>query len=105
MAACASSRSTTVLRYVGFPLLVRTIPISLQRDFWACNRSREGPAILKEVCVNILSSLGISHSKGNNGVSNPCRRLANGKAIMSGHLGVVEGEGIFEIHGDTSNVL
>jgi hypothetical protein len=79
--------------------------ISLRRDFWACNRSREGPAILKKVCMIILGSLGISHSKGNNRVGNPCRRLADGKAIMSRHLGIVEGEGEFESHGDTSNVL
>ena len=55
--------------------------------------------------MNILGSLGISHLKGNNRVSNPCRRLADGKAIMSRHLGVVEGEGVFGSHGDTFNVL
>jgi hypothetical protein len=33
--------------------------VPLQRDFWVHRRSREGPAILKEVRMNILGSLAI----------------------------------------------
>ncbi len=62
MAEHTSGQSTTVLCYVGFPLLERTVAALVRRDFWLRSRSREGPAVLKEVGVNILGSLVIEIS-------------------------------------------